>query len=337
MRRVFIPLILAVATLAVGQLPVNAQVISVNPTSVDFGNMQQMESRDTSVTVTNNGAGILLIREVDADCGCTVPTLAKNELAPGESTVVDINFNSKKFHGTVLKLVHIYSNDPDQPVVDVMLTAKVFAPLLIDPPSQRTGFSQSPAGKVLTNKVTFTATEAPQLEISASKSRKGLFGIKAINNYEGNPQVSVLEVSIPADMPPGRQRDNVRVKTNIEGQESVDIELSCWVVRQLAISHEKVNFRYKNELSQKIRVTPFEKSLAWKITGAEIDLPEIDVQVDNTIENKEALVRLSGQPISKDDPRAVKMNGRIQGTLTIHTDLPDLPTIEIPVSYMVRM
>lgn len=337
MRRLATLLVLVISTLALLASGAVAQVISVQPTSIDFGSMQQMESKDTSVTVTNNGAGILHIREVDADCGCTVPTLAKKELAPGESTVIEINFNSKKFHGNVMKLVHIYSNDPSTPVVDVMLTANVFAPLLIDPPNQRTGFSQSLAGERLTNTITFTATEAPKLEISADKSRKGLYEINTINNFEGNPQVSVLEVSVPEDMPPGRQRDNVRVKTNIEGSPFVDIELSCWVVRPLALSHEKVNFRYQSKLSKKVRISPFQKGIEWTITGAEIDLPEIDVKVENTIANKEALIRLSGQALDKSDPRVIEAKGRIQGTLTIYTDLDDLPTIEIPVSYLVRL
>lgn len=337
MRRVAAHAFAILALMAFFQLPALGQVISVTPTSIDFGNMKQMESRDATVTVTNEGAGLLVIREVEADCGCTVPTLARKELAPGESTVMEINFNSKKFHGNVLKLVHIYSNDPDRPLVDIMLNANVFSPLLIDPPSQRTGFSQSPAGQRMTNLVTFTATELENLEITADKSRKGLFDIKAINSFEGNPQVAVMEVSIPEDMPPGRQRDNVRVKTNVPEMPYVDIELSCWVVRQLSLSHEKVNFRYKSKLSQKIRLSPFVKGLQFEITGAEIDLPEINVVVENTIKNKEALVRLSGAPISKDNPRAIDANGRMEGTLIIYTDLPDLPSIEVPVSYMIRM
>ena len=337
MRRIAVQVILTVALLALLYFPAVAQVISVTPTSIDFGNMKQMESKDSSVTVTNNGAGLLHIREVDPDCGCTIPTLAKSDLGPGESTVVEINFNSKKFHGNILKLVHIYSNDPDTPVVDVMLTANVFAPLLVDPASQRTGFSQSPAGKRITNRVTFTATDQPQLEITARKSRKGLFDIETINNFEGNPQVAVMEVSIPEDMRPGRHRDNVRVNTNVEESSFVDIEISCWVVRKLRLSHEKVNFRYKSSFSQKIRLAPFEKGLEFTVTGAEIDLPEIQVTVDNTIKNKEAIVRLSGQPIAKDDPRALKSKGRIQGTLTIFTDVPDMPSIEVPISYMIRL
>jgi len=337
MRSIGTRIVMITALSVLLQLPAAAQVISVSPTSIDFGKMKQMESRDTSVTITNNGAGLLVIHEVDADCGCTVPTLAKRELVPGETTAVDIHFNSKKFHGNVLKLVHIYSNDPDHPVVDVMLTANVTAPLLVDPPNQRTGFSQSLAGEVKTNRVTFTATGQSPLEIKAGRSRKGLFDINIINNFEGNPKVAVMEVSIPEDMKPGRHRDNVRVRTNVEEMPYVDIELACWVVRPLAVTPEKINFHYKNSLKQKIRLSPFVKNLEFTITGAEIDLPEIEVTFKNTIKNKEALVYLTGTPIGKDDPRAIESQGRIEGTLKVFTDIPDLPEIEIPVSYMIRM
>ena len=323
--------------LSLTAISATAQVITVTPTVIDFGNMNQMESRDASVRVTNDGAGLLVIREVEADCGCTVPKLAKDQLAPGESTDIDINFNSKKFHGNVMKMVHIYSNDPDTPVVDVVLEAKVFAPVIIDPPTQRVGFDRSLAGESRTGIVTFTATQAPELTLKVGKTRKGLFEVKAINNYEGDPQKAAMEVTIPADMPPGRQRDNARVYTNIEEMPSVDIDLACWVVRQLTLSHEQINFRFKKDLHQKVRLAPFEKGLEFKVTGAEIDLPEIQVEVDNTLPNMEAYVRLDGKPISKDDPRARKAGGRIKGTLKIFTDLANLPVIEVPVTYMIRM
>jgi hypothetical protein len=103
-------------------------------------------------------------------------------------------------------------------------------------------------------------------------------------------------------MPPGRQRDNVRVFTNIEEMPSVDIQLACWVVRKLSLSHEELNFRYRQQLNQNVRLTPFVEGIEYRITGAEIDLPEIQLEIDHTIPNKEAIVRVTGTPISKDDP-----------------------------------
>lgn len=337
MRYVIVPLLAGfiLSLLLVGSA--SAQVLHLDKDSVDFGTMNQHESRDTQVTVTNKGGGMLIISEVNADCGCTVPTLARKQLAPGESTVIDINFNSKKFHGNVTKLIHIVSNDPRTPDKTFFIQANVFASLLVEPRSQRLGFSQSPVGTSLSQEVVFTATEADELIIKASKSRKNLFQVSVVNNYEGDPQKSVMTVTIPTDMPSGRQRDNVRVKTNIDGYETVDIDLSAWPVLSLSTSLDKVNFRYKRDFTKAIHITPNVKDLEFKITKVECDLPEIQFAIEEPLPNKQSTIRLTGAPIDKSDPRAIKKKGRITGTLTIHTNLKDLPTMEVPLSYMIRM
>ncbi len=337
MRYAIVPLLagLVLSVLLAGAA--NAQVLHLDKETIDFGVMNQHESRDTQLTITNKGGGMLIISEVKADCGCTVPTLDRKQLAPGESTTLAVNFNSKSFHGHVTKLVHIFSNDPNNPDKIFFIQADVFSALLVDPVSQRLGFSQSPVGESVTQMVTFTAMEAPELTIQATKSRKNLFQVSVINNYEDNPQLSALVITVPADMPSGRQRDNVRVKTNIEGHETVDIDLSAWPVLALSTSLDKVNFRYKKDFTKAIQITPNVKGLVFKVTGVECDLPEIKYTITEAIANKQTTIRLTGAPIDKADPRAVKKKGRITGTLTIHTDLENLPTLEIPVSYMIRM
>jgi hypothetical protein len=59
--------------------------------------------------------------------------------------------------------------------------------------------------------------------------------------------------------------------------------------------------------------------------------------VEETIPNYESFVRLEGRALPANDPRCVESKGRISGTLTIHTNLPELPTMTVPVRYMVRM
>jgi hypothetical protein len=337
MRQVIACFLFVLAIGVMLQAPAAAQVISVDPLSFDFGDMKQQQTRSATVTVTNEGAGLLRILDVKADCGCTVPTLAKDSLSPGESTQIEIVFNSKKFHGTVIKAVNITSNDPDNPQVDVMIKAKVHTALVISPVNQRVGFSRSLQGEVLTKSVTFTAMDAPKLEITTDKTRQGLFEVKAVNNVENDPQVSILEITLPADMEPGRHRDHVRVRTNIEEMPTVDIEMQAWITQALTASPEQVSFRYKNNFRQTVRVSPFEKGTEYKVTGAEIDLPEITVEVMETIPNVETKVILEGAPISGDDPRAQDSKGHIKGTLTIFTDHPDTPVIKVPVTYMVRL
>lgn len=323
------------ALIALAALPAAGQVIKVEPRAYDFGTMKQQESRTTFLTVTNEGAGQLAIANVEADCGCTVPTLATNLLGPGESTQIEVRFDSKKFHGKQHKSIQIHSNDPMNPVVDVMIMADVQTPLVIDPPTQRLGFTRSLVGDEQSGRVVFTATEQ-DLEIAVDDTRKGIFAVRAVNRLDGDPRRAALEVALPKDAPAGRHRDNVRVKTNIPGHETVDIGMAGWRYEVLATSPEEVNFRFKPSFKQDVRVAPSEKGTEFKVTGAEIDLPEITVTVNETVPNVETLVRLTGAPIGADDPRAIESRGRIEGTLTIHTNLPDLPVLTVPVRYMVR-
>ncbi|MCB1184075.1 DUF1573 domain-containing protein [bacterium] len=337
MRQIPAPLLLALALVVLAPLGASAQVIEVSPMSFDFGPMDQQQTRTTTVTVTNKGAGTLQIEDVHADCGCTVPTLDTRSLGPGESTLITIEFSSKKFNGHVVKAVNISSNDPLNPQVTVMITAEVFAPMVIDPVSQRIGFTQSLSGEVMTRRAVFTKQTEGPLEISAAGTRKGLFEVKVINNLDGNPRTAALEVTLPADIEPGQHRDNIRVETNVPEMPTADFEIQCWVQQELTASPARVTYRFKKSLDQSIRVAPFRKGTAFKVTKVESDLPELAFEVVETIPNAETKIVVSGTPVGKDDPRAVAASGRMSGTITIHTDLKSTPVIEIPVTYMVRM
>jgi len=337
MRQSFAPTVSALILLLLAALPAVAQVVSVEPISHDFGDMKQQQTVTTSVTVTNKGAGLLEIQKVEADCGCTIPTLTKTSLGPGESTEIMIEFNSQKFHGKVFKAVHINTNDPLNPLVDVMLTARVHTPLIIDPSTQRLGLGKTLRGETVSKRAVMTATGDMPLVISADKSRQGLFGVKVINNLDGDPKKAALEVTVPKSMSPGRQRDNVRVTTNIAEMPTVDFEVRAWVVQELTYMPDRLNFRFRKEFVQSISLVPYRKPLTFKVTGAECDLPEISLEVLDTMPDEDARVMITGRPISNDDPRAIAAKGRMAGTIKVFTDLENTPVIEIPITYMVRM
>jgi len=332
----FASILLLMAVFVVGSA--SAQVISVTPTTIKFGEMKQRETQTANVTITNNGAGRLELGEVSADCGCTVPTLTNKSLGPGESTIMEVQFNSKNFNGNVVKMVTIHSNDPNSPRVEVMIAAKVLASMDIDPSERRVSFKQSAQGQIQKMPITFTSKGPEPLQITTpAKSNKGLFSLKAINGKDGNPLVSVVEVTIPVNAPIGRHNDMGRIKSNVPGMESMDFYFNCWIMSELTLDLEAIKFRFKKDLNKTITITPTDGETKFKITGVEIDMPEISVSYDNVKKGKEALVHLKGKVIEKTDPRAISAKGRMKGTLLIHTDLKSLPTIEVPISYMLRM
>jgi hypothetical protein len=62
------------------------------------------------ISISNSGNTLLKIDNVEASCGCTVPVLTKDILAPGEKTTLKITFSAPNKVGKEVKFVTLYSN-----------------------------------------------------------------------------------------------------------------------------------------------------------------------------------------------------------------------------------
>jgi Protein of unknown function (DUF1573) len=83
----------------------------------DFGNVVQGEKVKHNYVITNTGDDTLKISNVRASCGCTAALPDKNELLPGESTNIKVEFNSLGRSGHQVKHITIRSNDTDNPEI----------------------------------------------------------------------------------------------------------------------------------------------------------------------------------------------------------------------------
>ena len=315
-------------------------IVRIEPNHLDFGVMKQHESRSAEVIISNVGDQPLKIREIKASCGCTTTALAKDLLQPGESVPLKIDFSSKTFSGDQTKVVEIYTDDPRQGYLEVLVQAHVKVALMIDPLKKKIEFARSRQGQKLTKQVTFTATEQPILELDLKRYNPDMFDLEIINGYEGNPQVSVLIVTVAEDMPAGKHRDIAQLTTNIPETPKVDIELRCQIVHDLILSRDDIKFRYVvagQQLRTRLRIVPFERGIQFVVTGAEIDVPGLTAAVEELVPNAETMILIDGQAIATDDERAVAAKGRLKGTLKIYTDLASQPVIEVPVSYLLRI
>jgi uncharacterized cupredoxin-like copper-binding protein len=91
----------------------------------DFGDIKQGEKVSHVFVLTNSGGDLLTISNVKASCGCTAALPEKNELAPGESTNLNVTFNSAGRLGKQRKIIRVESNDPDNPQVIVTIKGNV--------------------------------------------------------------------------------------------------------------------------------------------------------------------------------------------------------------------
>ena len=76
----------------------------------DFGNIVEGEVLEHTYSFKNTGGKALLISDVQASCGCTVPVWPREPILPGQVVTITIQFNSANKHEKVNKDVTIFSN-----------------------------------------------------------------------------------------------------------------------------------------------------------------------------------------------------------------------------------
>lgn len=89
--------------------------------------MPAATSREVEFKFTNEGNRDLVFRYIRATCGCTAIQQGSQGTAikPGETSSIKATFNSGGYKGKVTKTIYVYSNDPKNSDVVLMLTADV--------------------------------------------------------------------------------------------------------------------------------------------------------------------------------------------------------------------
>ena len=76
----------------------------------DFGVIFQGETVIHKFKFTNTGSSALIISDVSATCGCTIPTYTKKPISAGDSGFIEVKFNSAGRQGIQHKSVNILAN-----------------------------------------------------------------------------------------------------------------------------------------------------------------------------------------------------------------------------------
>ncbi len=93
--------------------------------SFDFGTIYQGEDVSHKFVFRNTGNAPLKIGKVRSTCGCAAALPAKQELAPGEESAIEVTFRAGLMRGRITKHVLVDTNDPIELRVDLTVTVEV--------------------------------------------------------------------------------------------------------------------------------------------------------------------------------------------------------------------
>lgn len=106
------------------------QIVEVSPKTSDLGTVIYGEIPTTTLTFTNYTSDSIEITRVSTSCECTSAEVAKTELAPYESTEVEVSFNPA-IHGDdtdlgdITRTIYLDTDSKDYPQVTANITANV--------------------------------------------------------------------------------------------------------------------------------------------------------------------------------------------------------------------
>jgi hypothetical protein len=102
--------------------------IEVTPPFMDLGDVTK-EGFNYTFTVGNSGTKALEIDRVSTSCGCTSASIDQDLIMPGEEAGLHVSFNPKlmeeEVRGKVTRIIFIRSNDPENPEVEIKISANV--------------------------------------------------------------------------------------------------------------------------------------------------------------------------------------------------------------------
>ena len=93
------------ATLSVAQ-----PVMQLEKTEVNYGTIAQGSDPLRKVKFKNTGTESLIIKSALGSCGCTVPNFKREPIAPGETSEIEIRYDTQRI-GDIYKTVTIETNE----------------------------------------------------------------------------------------------------------------------------------------------------------------------------------------------------------------------------------
>ncbi|MCA9726319.1 MAG: DUF1573 domain-containing protein [Candidatus Eisenbacteria bacterium] len=140
-------------------------LIHFDERQVDFGDLPQASQAEHRFSFSNDGTEPLRIEKIETSCGCTAAAPTDSIILPGNAASIDVTFSTRDFQGDVSKVVVIFTNDPGEPRVDLMLRANIVPLIRVESDWVDFGPVRRSEGKVVG--VLVTADEGTDFRVSS--------------------------------------------------------------------------------------------------------------------------------------------------------------------------
>ena len=310
------------------------QAESPGPTAIaletikDFGIVNKGQRVTHEFQVRNAGDTVLEITEVRPSCGCTVAEYDKT-IEPGQIGKITATVDTRNFKGGIAKSVRVFTNDADNPQIDLVIKANVRSQVEVDPGYARFVAVYGEPQKTSVQSV--WSDEHRDLEILKAESPYRFVKVGYREAEEGERLRGVkgrqwqIEVELDKNAPVGPMADFIVLTTDHPKLKTMRIPISGFVRPVMSVTPRIADFG-RRQLTE-----PQTASLEIRnLSGNAVKLAEITTDVNGLEAEIEPL----------EDGRLYKIlltlqpgmaKGDFDGLVTITTNSSKQPTIEVSV------
>jgi hypothetical protein len=269
---------------------------------------------------------------VKPDCGCVLAEFDRT-IPPGGTGTVRATINTRGRKGDLEKHLRVESNDPVRPVLILTMEARVFEPISIFPSDQI--LMPLVPNRMATVDVVVRCHEAKPFEIQkVSSSHPGLrarllpvagAGASAGAKTEDRQPDHRIELLVPKSASPAAFDALVTLHTNRPDEPMLFIHVSGYPHTAVVANPPRLYFGEivpGDALPVKRTITLFRRGGPFRVLSATASNPALQVTVEPGREGDYSDVRVAYTGGWKP--------GTVNGLITIRTDDPSRPTIEVP-------
>lgn len=293
----------------------------------DCGDVYQGAKCEHEFKVKNNGQGTLILERVHATCGCTTTIESKKELGAGEEGIIKVTFDTARFTGKRTKSVVVYSNDPDEPELELQITANIKLEVEALPP--RLFYGRIHRDDKAEKKVTVRGYMDEPLKIEKVETNSDFIVYEKEENWEGDSKIVVIKVSLSDKTPMGKFIGQLTLYTNSQKQPKLDIFINADVIGDVELSQSRLfyaPFPSGERRTHTITITDKKKTGNLKITKYEDRNGYLDLSLETVTEGQEYRLVCTTKP---DIDTSKLASGRFTGTILIETNHPEEKTFTV--------
>ena len=185
--KIYLPVLAMLASLFSAAVACAAPELAVEQGTFNFGNIAQGKKVQHNFSIKNSGDAPLLIKQLNAACGCTAAKPSSSTILPGRSAEIQVTFDSGNFSGKVQKSVTMTTNAGKAPSYTFHMEGVVEELLQVTPRQ----LSLGPLASGVAKQVTITVTN------------KGNSSVKLLSVNTNSTSLQIKSNIKDADLKPG--------------------------------------------------------------------------------------------------------------------------------------